>query len=208
MKMIKDKLARCFRGTSFKTFSQLQAACATIQRIINSHPLTFISNETTGNFPVTPSMFLHVNAEDGRTTPWAIDATPDMVLPLHDAKLQQLAQARRNFTKRLWNTFYDAYISLLKRCHATATKENRTIAEGQIVLFKRHDVFKPSATRKEWCLARIKKLYPGKDGVTRVADIEVSNPRGHGTVVLERQTTKFIAPLEADLYPDKKATQN
>jgi hypothetical protein len=148
-------------------------------------------------------MFLNANAEDGRTAPWCSDATPEVVLPLHDAKLQSLVTARRNFTKRLWTTFYDAYISLLKRCHSTTTKENRVIKEGQIVLFKRHDVFKPSPSRKEWCLARIKKLYPGKNGVTRVADIEVTNPRGHGTVVLERQTTKFIAPLEADLYPDR-----
>ncbi len=207
MKMIKDKLNSMFVRSSFKLFNQMTAAIALVERIINSRPLTFVSNDEYHGFALTPSMFLNVAAEDAKPVPLAVPLNPELVLPLEQERIASVITSRRKFMRNVWALFYDGYIALLKRNAANTTKESRTLHEGQVVLFKKHEAFKsePSRGKKEWTLARIQKLYLGNDGLPRVADIEV--PRGkkkHGTKVLQRQEVRFVVPFEADLFRDQK----
>jgi hypothetical protein len=205
MKMIKERFTRMFLHSSFKNFLQLGAATSLVERIVNSRPLTFVSNEEHHGFALTPSMFLNVAAEDLDPEPLAVQLDPEMVLPLETKKIQAYVTARRTFARNLWAQFYDGYVDLLKRNAANTTKETRRLRQGQVVLFKRHDLFKTdsSLTRKEWHLARIHKIYDGTDGLPRVVDIEVPKENEYGTKVLRRQSVKFIVPLEADLYADQ-----
>jgi hypothetical protein len=131
---------------------------------------------------------------------------PELVLPLEQKRIEEVFTSRRKFMRNAWALFYDGYIGLLKRNAANTTKESRTLHEGQIVLFKKHEAFKsdPSRGKKEWTLARILKLYPGTDGLPRVLDIEVPEEEKPGTKVLKRQEVRFVVPFEADLHPDAK----
>ncbi|XP_011700215.1 PREDICTED: uncharacterized protein LOC105457307, partial [Wasmannia auropunctata] len=136
--------------------------------IINSRPLGYLADDTTQLKPLTPMMFLQETIQN---------EVPD--LDRVEVNLTKRIKYRQSLRDELRKRFRSEYLGQLSR----RTKSNSfVIKEGDIVLLG-HDNLK----RLDWPLARVVKVLPGKDGVTRV-------------VKLKTATGELVRPVQR-LYP-------
>jgi hypothetical protein len=143
------------------TDPQLYTLLTEVEMIINSRPLTHLSEDITDYEPLTPNHILlgfHRN--------WtSIADTSD--LDLSSRRKWKQVQALRSL---FWSRWIAEYLpSLNKRQGALEKRTNLEV--GQLVLIQDDDM-----KRSKWPLARITKTMPGADGVVRV--VEVVNKNG------------------------------
>ena len=143
------------------TDPQLYTLLTEVEHIINSRPLTHLSEDINDYEPLTPNHILL-----GSHRNWdSIADTSDVDLTSR-RKWKQVQALRSMF----WSRWVNEYLpSLTERPRSTAKPAN--LEEGQLVLMQDDDV-----KRTKWPLGRIVKTMPGKDGVVRV--VEVRNRSG------------------------------
>lgn len=145
------------------------------ESLINSRPLTYLSEETTDLVALSPSMFLQEIKEVG---------VPDFDL-IDSMKLEKRFIYRMKVRQDLRNRFRNEYLGLLKD-YSKVRKES-SIKEGDVVLIGDNDV-----KRINWPLAKVLKTYPGKDGRIRVVEVKTR----FGTFIRPIQR---LYPLEVNL---------
>ena len=159
------------------TDPQLYTLLTEVESIINSRPLTHLSQDITDFDPLTPNHILlgfHRN--------WtAIGDTSELDLSSR-RKWKQVQALRAIF----WTRWKTEYLPSLNKRHKSLEK-TRNLKCGQLVLTEDDDV-----KRSKWPLGRITKTMPGNDGIVRV--VEVTNKSGTYT----RPVTKVYV-LEDDL---------
>lgn len=155
VKSCKHHLRRIM-GNAHLPFEELSTILTQIEAVLNSRPISPLSTDPTDPLPLTPAHFLigrplTSHARDDVTS------TPAQRLPRFD----RMEQIRQHF----WQRWSKEYISELQL--RTKWKFNKDdIKIDQIVIIK-EDNMPPL----KWRLGRIVKVYPGKDGVSRVAYI-------------------------------------
>lgn len=160
-------------GNAHLTYEEFSTVLIQVEAILNSRPLTPMSSDPHDYIPLSPAHFLV-----GRllTAPVHADVKD---APIHSiTRYQRLEQIRQHF----WSRWYKEYVSELQ----TRTKwkhQGTDLKEETLVLIK-DDNLPPL----KWNLGRIVKTYPGRDGVSRVADIRTA------TGVIRRAFSK-ICPL-------------
>lgn len=149
-----------------------------IEAILNSRPLTPLSDDPTDMQALTPGHFL-VGEPLVLPLPFVIDKRPET----HGVKLWK---DRQIMVKHFWERWHSEYLSTLQeRKKWRREKENLQI--GQMVLLKSEN-FPPAC----WALGRIIELLPGKDGLVRNVIVETSTNR------LRRAVQKLcILPVES-----------
>lgn len=175
VKSMKFHLKRILKN-SLLTYEDFQTILIQIEGILNSRPLSPLSNDPSDLNPLTPSHLLlgrplHSVPEVDYTR------TPENRLATH----QRLQSLRQHFWKR-WSI---EFISELQQRQKWKTNKSN-IQLGTMVLVK--DKQLPPLN---WLLGRVEKLHPGSDGITRVVSVKTS--RG----VLRRSVTG-ICPLPID----------
>lgn len=147
-------------GNAHLTFEEFSTVLSQVESILNSRPLNPMSTESTDFLPLTPAHFLV-----GRplTSPASEDLTN---IPAHRiGRYQRVEQLRQHF----WARWSKEYISELQtRCKWTENKDS--LITGTMVLIK-DDNLPPL----KWSIGRIINTYPGKDGISRVADIRTAS---------------------------------
>ncbi|CAG9134116.1 unnamed protein product [Plutella xylostella] len=155
VKSIKHHLKRVL-GLAHLDFEEMYTVLVQIEGILNSRPITPLSSDPSDLIPLTPSHFLI-----GRT------CTMLPAAPVEDKPISSLTRFKRieQLKAHFWNRFYKEYISELQQ-----RNKWRTIGEqpqtGELVLVK-DDRLPPN----RWLLGRVTAVYPGTDGVNRVADV-------------------------------------
>ncbi|CAG9109031.1 unnamed protein product [Plutella xylostella] len=155
VKSIKYHLKRVL-GLAHLDFEEMYTVLVQIEGILNSRPITPLSSDPSDLIPLTPSHFLI-----GRT------CTMLPAAPVEDKPISSLTRFKRieQLKAHFWNRFYKEYISELQQ-----RNKWRTIGEqpqlGELVLVK-DDRLPPN----RWLLGRVTAVYPGTDGVNRVADV-------------------------------------
>ncbi|XP_048478626.1 uncharacterized protein LOC119692053 [Plutella xylostella] len=126
--------------------------------------------------PLSPGHFLV-----GR--PLTAPACPDYsATPTHRlSRYQRLEQIRQQF----WSRWAKEYVSELQ-VRVKWWQNNTDLQPNTLVVIK-DDNLPPL----KWQMGRVEKTFPGKDGISRVADIRTSSG------ILRRPYTK-ICPLSAD----------
>lgn len=156
VKSVKHHLKRTVACANL-TYEELYTVLAQIESILNSRPLTPLSSNPLDLTALTPSHFLI-----GR---------PVALLPSHHVEETAAPHTLSRYLRtqqlkaHFWNRFYKEYITELQQ-RQKWSKDGGQLTLGEMVLVK-DDRLPPN----QWLLGRVTRLYPGTDGITRVADV-------------------------------------
>lgn len=159
-------------GNTSLTFEELSTLCAQVEAVLNSRPLTPLSSNPSDLSPLTPGHFLI-----GR--PLAALPSPPAAAERSIKTRYQLIQALK---EGFWKRWHMEYLSELQK-RTKWRSPYKALKEGSMVIFKEENL-----PPMKWKLGRVHRLYPGKDGVSRVADF--TTIRG-----IERRALNKVCPL-------------
>lgn len=143
-------------GNSHVTFEELLTLFAQVEAILNSRPLCPLSSSPNDLHPLTPGHFLV-----GR---------PLTSLPSQNFEAKRESQLQRyarleSMRQHFWRRWQRDYVLELQQ--RTKWRENTSkLNVGDMVLLQ--EDFTPPLS---WRLGRVIRLFPGPDGVSRVADV-------------------------------------
>ncbi|CAK1597725.1 unnamed protein product [Parnassius mnemosyne] len=155
------------------TYEEMATCHTQIEAVLNSRPLTPISTDPSDFSALTPAHFLI-----GRS----LIAIPQP--QIGDANITRLDRFKRIelIKQHFWSRFSLEYVNLLQQKvkWRSSTKELKL---GSLVLVKER-----ALPPLMWSLGRVMQLYPGSDGVSRVAELKTRR----GTI---RRAFNNICPL-------------
>ncbi|XP_071581602.1 uncharacterized protein [Temnothorax nylanderi] len=142
------------------TFEECYTLLVGIEAVLNSRPITPLSNDVRDLSVLTPSHFL---IGERLLQPAELDylEVPDNKLKLW----QHLQKVRQDFWRR-WQKEY--LVELQRRNKWTSGEEN--LQPGTLVLLK-EDNLPPL----QWAVGRIIEVHPGSDDVVRVVTVQTAN---------------------------------
>ena len=159
---IKEPLRKVL-GRALLGFSELNTLLVRIEGIINSRPLTAVSDDCRHPLPITPA---HL----------AIGRPINQLPEKEESSLEETSKRtveRHLYLQRLlshyWKRWKQEYLHFL----SVRNKWNREIPSirvGDIVLISDDDV-----PRTKWPLAKVERVYAGNDGLVRTATVRVHN---------------------------------
>ena len=136
---------------------ELITICTGVESLLNSRPITYQSTNPADDVPLTPNHFLQGQL-GGEFAPSVSEIDMDL------RKKWQKVQA---ILSRVWDRWLKEYLPTLST-RAKWTEVGKDLKEGDVVL-----VFDKDLPRGRWPLGRIVETYPGKDGHTRVAKVQL-----------------------------------
>jgi len=145
-------------GSHKFTFQEFSTLLVRIEGVLNSRPLTPVSNDPEDLLALTPGDFII-----GRPI-MSFPENPSAGLPII-ARYEKLKILHHRFSQR-WK---DEYIHTLQKRYKWQTPE-RNLQIGDFVIVRDDQV--PPA---EWRMGRIVKLHPGTDDLVRVAEIKTQS---------------------------------
>ena len=160
-------------GNCNLTFEELYTVLVQIEAILNSRPLTPLSSEPEDLMPLTPGHFIIGRPLMSLPNPDHSDSSYN-----HLTRFQRIEQLRQHF----WSRWSKEYISELQDRMKWRTCKNALVMNSLVLL--KEDNLPPL----KWRLGRVIAVFPGSDGVNRVADIKTS------TGIVRRSFSK-ICPL-------------
>lgn len=171
MKSCKYHLRRVV-GNAKLTYEEFGTVLTQVEAVLNSRPMSPMSADPNDYLPLTPAHFLI-----GR--PLTAPASEDLMATSTPAcRYSRLEQLRQHF----WERWSKEYVSELQRRTKWAHNKDDITKDSLVVI--KEDNLPPF----KWRLGRIINLFPGNDGVSRVAEIRTS------TGIIKRASSK-ICPL-------------
>ncbi|GFV78495.1 integrase catalytic domain-containing protein [Trichonephila clavipes] len=156
LRVLKDLLKRTLKNAVL-THEELLTVLCDCESIVNSRPLTYVSQDSDDLIPLTPAIIMMSIA--------SLDVT---VLDLSDfARFQKRVKFRARLLKDLRGRFRKEYLGLLVQ---KAHKTTRALKVGEIVLIEN-----PNKKRLYWPLGKVIELIPGRDGKVRTLKLRCSN---------------------------------
>jgi hypothetical protein len=205
--IIKDRLARCFMSydklfTNYATFTE---AVAFVMSVLNSRPLTWISDDPDENrHPICPQIFLNFYSKYNflEENPWHYGPHRVDYTAAKNEDMKKMYRAKARAYNNLFDVFREHYIAELREFQNTkSAPSDYKLKVGMMVLFRVKGLFKKdgAGSRRKWKLARIVKLHPSPiDGRVRSVDLAVYDHSRNCTKILPSQSIANIAILEAD----------
>lgn len=147
-------------GMTHLTYEEMYTCLTQIEAILNSRPITPLSTDPSDYCALTPSHFLI-----GRTT-----SSVPMQTVSETANVNLLERHRRVDALKLhfWRRFTNEYITSLQQ-RTKWTKSNEGLQPNSLVIIRERNT--PPLV---WSLGRITAVYPGSDGINRVAEIKTN----------------------------------
>lgn len=158
VKSAKHLLVRSVASTSL-TYEELETIIVEIEAVLNSRPLTPMSNDPNDLTALTPGHFL---IGEPLTSQVDSKAAPNNSSKLSHWKL--LSHIKMEFWKR-WSS---EYLHELQQRHKW-TNQGTSPVVGDMVIVKEDNL-----PIMEWPLARVTRLYPGDDKILRVVEVKTS----------------------------------
>ena len=188
-------------GQERLTYEELSTVTCQVESFLNSRPLGPVtSHDLEGLSPLTPSHFLI-----GR----AAGAYPQEPVTGKPTTLQRWDICKKA-TQEFWDRWSQEYLQHLQK----ATKwhhKNRNFQVDDLVMLTDGSHFKA-----QWSMARVIKVYPGRDGLVRAVDVQLETrviPKTYHsklqlsqkikttTSIFRRPITKLALLLAADELP-------
>lgn len=168
VKSVKHHLRRILAPT-LMTFEELATVLAQIEAVLNSRPITPLSDDASDVQALTPGHFLI--GEPLTTVP-----DPTVTTPVPLKRRWQLLQS---MVQHFWQRWRHEYMhTLQQRTKWTAAADNVSLGALAII---RDEILPPA----KWLMGRIIELHPGADGLVRVATLKCANG------ILKRPITKL-----------------
>lgn len=152
------RILRRVLGRARLSSDELTTILCEAENVINSRPLTYLSEDVEDLQPLTPSLFL----QELRT-----GSIPEIDV-FDSTHLNKRFRHRQKLKLELLKRFRVEYLGQLK--HYSKCKAPTNLRVGQVVL-----IGSDNTKRIEWPMAKILELYPGKDNNTRVARVKTVN---------------------------------
>lgn len=178
VKSMKHHLIRVV-GDSHLDYEHFNTVIIQIESILNSRPISPLSQDPNDLDPLTPGHFLigeklnslpEENVED---------------IPLNRLNKFQIVQ---RMTKDFWHRWSQEYLHTLQQRNKWRLRDPMQLKPGLMVVLREDNI-----SPLRWKLGRIVEVHPGKDNIARVATIKTSN----GTV--KRAFSKVcVLPIEID----------
>ena len=145
-----------------------------VEALINSRPLTWVSDDVKDFEPLTPNHFLI-----GRSSS---NLSPCITYESNVMPRQRWRQVQ-SMTEQFWNRWRKEYLPTLTSRNKWMTG-SRNVQVGDLVM-----LLDQNMVRGRWSLGRISNVFPGRDNVVRHVEVDTSTGR------YIRPLTK-ISPLE------------
>ncbi|XP_055613814.1 uncharacterized protein LOC129760233 [Uranotaenia lowii] len=156
----------------------LLTVLAEAEHMVNSRPLTFIPLRTENDESLTPNHFLLLNSKG--TNQGVKQCIPK------GAAIRGSWDLIQQVLQTFWRRWINEYLPTITR-RTKWFEDVRPIKEGELVVVVNEGV------RNKWTRGRILKIFPGKDGVARLADLQTKNG------ILTRPFTK-LALLDVGVH--------
>ncbi|XP_018402564.1 PREDICTED: uncharacterized protein LOC108779585 [Cyphomyrmex costatus] len=159
VKSAKRHLSR-ITGKASLTFEELQTIFCEIEAILNSRPLTPLSEDPNDLSSLTPGHFLI--------------GTPLNSFPYHDLtdvnenrllRWQRVEQARQHF----WSRWSKEYLHTLQERNKWRVNKGEQLRPNQMVLLKQQGL-----APLHWLLGRVEEIHLGPDGIARAATVRTA----------------------------------
>ncbi|XP_073943810.1 uncharacterized protein isoform X2 [Choristoneura fumiferana] len=160
------------------TYEEMSTCLTQIEAILNSRPLTPLSTDPTDMSALTPAHFLIGRSLTSVPCPQIADDVNINLLQRH----KRIDVIKQHF----WRRFANDYVFTLQQKSKWLTSSSPSLKVDSLVLVK--DKVNPPLM---WCLGRVTRLYPGPDGINRVADVKTRR----GTL---RRGWNNLCPLPMD----------
>ena len=178
VRSIKNPLRKTL-GRSLASFRELETVLVEVEGVLNSRPLTLVSDLRDDEEPLTPNHFIRPSS-----------LTPqDSQNSKSDAPL--LAKMWRNHQRLLthwWKRWHSEYLTSLHQWHSHQ-KKGILPSKGDVIL-----VEVEGQPRVKWPLGRVHDVITGTDGVPRAAFVKVGDS-------IIRRPSKRLFPLEVVRRP-------
>jgi hypothetical protein len=139
------------------TYEELETVLCDCESIINSRPLTYVSEDVTYLVPVTTNMFLLDLKGVGLADCDAVDS----------GRLNRRARYQQKVKESLQQRFKKECLGQLV---LTAKKKGRKLQPREVVLLRVEN-----SKRVDWPLAVIEELIPGRDGEVRLVRLRTAS---------------------------------
>lgn len=148
-------------GNAHLTFEELYTVLTQIEAVLNSRPLTPLSNDPNDLQALTPGHFLIGDV---------ITAAPES--DIQDTNINRLSryQKLQYMVQHFWTRWSKEYLHTLQQREKWRTQKGNQIQPGTMVLLKEQNL-----PPLYWKLGRITEVHPGSDGVVRVVNIKTEN---------------------------------
>lgn len=151
-------------GKCLLTYEELSTVLTQIEGILNSRPLLPLSSNCDDFAYLTPGHFL--------------TGTALVTYPEHDLTETPISRLRlwnvvNNMTQSFWKVWHKQYLNILQS-RPKWRDELPNVQVGDLVLL-REDNCPPMS----WPMARITKIFPGKDNMVRAFEVMTSNRKTH-----------------------------
>lgn len=151
---------RVVLGNQLVTDEVLSTVLTEVEFMLNSRPLTYVSNDAGDQEALTPNHLLL--GRDSPSLPPGVFSGEQLSLRRRWRRAQQLAE-------HFWKRWHKEYLpTLIKR--GKWSREGRRIQVGDVVL-----VAENNTPRGRWPLARVVKVFPGSDGRVRTVKLKTKN---------------------------------
>ena len=151
---------RVVLGNQLVTDEVLTTVLTEVEFMLNSRPLTHVSNEAGDPEGLTPNHLLL-----GRASPSVSPGTFSGEQLCARRRWRQAQQLAEHF----WKRWHKEYLPTLMR-RGKWSRESRRIELGDTVLIAENN-----APRGRWPLARVVKVFPGSDGRVRAVELKTKN---------------------------------
>ena len=141
------------------TEETLRTYLVEIENVINSRPLTSISNDPNDTESLTPNHFLL-----GRASP-----NQNFVITPEKTNFRAKWKITQSLTNIFWRKWIKEYLPTLSRRNKWTNQNLRNIQKGDLVI-----VVEDNIERSKWPLARVIETYPGRDQIIRSAKIKTA----------------------------------
>ena len=174
-----ERMVRSVKGALKKSLGQrhlpraeLETVLVEIEGCVNSRPLTFVGDSPDCPVPLTPNHFL-----TGHSVGFLAKEAEDPSEVSAD-ELRARSQVREKRLRKFWTVWSQEYVRNLPSSVRKFRPQGK-LTEGSVVLLQ--DEKQP---RMKWDLGVVTKLFPGRDGVSRSAEVKTS--RGRKTRAVQR----------------------
>ena len=150
-------------GDQILTFEEFYTVLTQIEALLNSRPLCPVSNDPNDLSVLTPGHFLTLE-------PLSVLPDPDLT----HVKMNRLSrwQLLQRLHQHFWYRWRNEYLHTLQQRSKWLNTSSSDLPPkiGSLVLVK-NDTAPPS----RWHIGRITDIYPGHDGIARVASVKTKD---------------------------------
>lgn len=147
-------------GNLLLTYEQFNTIIIQIEGILNSRPITPLSNDITDFSFLTPAHFLLSKP---------ITAPPEPEITSSNVNCLRFWNKCKKIQQDFWRVWHKSYLSQLL-CRPKWQKVNVNLKEGALVL-----LIGNNSPPLQWPVARISKVFTGSDGHVRVVEVKTAN---------------------------------